>query len=299
MTLTRFASLALLSAIAGCGTSTSESETFRLEVDDGDSAIEMQAGETRSIQIVVIGASEPVTITADLPPFAALTGTLLTISPARTDAGAYSLAITATAGSLSHTVILNVTVHLQNTPPRAGFIGTWALLADDDGLRRFETCPGPYCTLLEGSSLLSVVCDDELDEVTVALEVIPQGDTFSGQPTHSGSGRGIAGTAAKCEGNGSSFGEGCTCVKIPLGLEPDRTYVFAMKVTDELGAVASPSGHAFYYPEGWFRSNLWQFDQGPCTTHECACRPAGTFCWGPAYGTECCSGACTDQSTCS
>jgi hypothetical protein len=95
--------------LTGCGSPQSRLElqlissgTVASAEDGAVASISMRTGETRTVEIVALRASAVVTYSAiGLPPFAVLDGPLLTLTPARRDAGQYALTLTATAGDQS------------------------------------------------------------------------------------------------------------------------------------------------------------------------------------------------------
>jgi hypothetical protein len=277
--------LLVLAAALQCGSGT-ERANFRLQVSaagatsgsDGSSRIEMRAGETLVVALLIVGAVPgPVTFTAaHLPPFATLDGPMLKIVPGRVDKGEYEMTLTATAGGNSQSTTLDVVVNRDNKPP---FLALSAqpplrtLVFNDDTGIRGATCPGPSCTAYGTPKLLISVCDEDGDAINVDVEVVPRGRGLSKIPTHSMSFSGPW-----------DFGP-CRNVSVPLpGLASEQSYDFALRISDEFGAFAG------FTADGWPDSPSTGFDQGPCTARQCACAPAGTsWC---ASGVDCCSGVC-------
>src|SRR5438445_11071953 len=94
--------LVILVVATGCGRESTRVPASRLELVVPDTTIDMQGGQTREIQLLVVGAkAEQVNYSAELPAFARLAGSLLTLTPTRSDAGSYKLTVTATAGNES------------------------------------------------------------------------------------------------------------------------------------------------------------------------------------------------------
>jgi hypothetical protein len=85
-----------------------------------------------------------------------------------------------------------------------------------------------------------------------------------------------------------------------FGLTPEISYDFAYRVRDEFGAIGGSRYSGVVGPDGWISSPRFGFDQGPCTTRQCACLPLPTSPPGfhPRCGLDldCCSGVC-DQAT--
>ena len=99
--------LSLLAAGAVVACSGAQTDHFKLQISapqastrDGDSTrLQMQAGDKLVVALVGIGAEGPITYSGkSLPSFAGLDGQLLTLAPARSQAGEYSLNLSATAG---------------------------------------------------------------------------------------------------------------------------------------------------------------------------------------------------------
>lgn len=130
--------LVALCSVFACGRETS---SFHLEVSGAEvtaggnvPTIEMQTGETRNVELMLVGTVPGgVTFSADgLPPFATLSGPLLTLAPMRADAGEFPLSISAKASGASATTSLKIVVHRQNAAP-TWFAGGPFLMADDSG----------------------------------------------------------------------------------------------------------------------------------------------------------------------
>ena len=273
-------------AVVACS---GQASHFRLQVASSSSTgagqaptVTMQAGETRLVRFMVVGeVPESVTFSATgLPSFASLTGPLLTLSPARSDAGETVVTVTASAGSESASASLRVVVERGNKPPlwHAG-VGDHYLLRDDapynQGYHHVGICPGPSCTLVGTPRLLLELGEPDGDAINVEVEVVVRGQAFSRKATHIGRKEREPGAYSLYE------------LEMPLtGLTTDQSYDFAIRVTDEFGA-----SYDMKSSDGWVYA--WgllpfEFDLGPCTTHQCACLPAGAWADGAP---ECCSGA--------
>jgi hypothetical protein len=260
--------LALLIAAVGCGSGTARWQSASLELVMPATPIEIAGGHTREIQILVIGApAEEVTLSAELPSFATLVGSLLTLAPQRADAGNYQLTITATAGAQSTSSELYVTVSAPNSPP------SWSsrdvmLGSGDDGV--FSNPPGPggtlppmicpshNCVLANPISVfVARICDADGDSVTVDVEVILLGAGFTKTPTHTVSGQVGRPQTAYCQDGDPN----CSCFQLPLGdLAPDTSYEFAVRIMDEHGALASfRQAYDGTMPgDGWVHLPEWQ-----------------------------------------
>jgi hypothetical protein len=285
----RIVSVAVLIAVMGC--SSTPGAQFHLELSSsgtsastgGSVKVQMRAGEIRTVQLLVVG-SVPSSITFganELPEFATLQGPMLTLSPGRADAGEYTITLTATSDGESQSAVLDVVVDRFNnaptwTPPTLAFFG------DDKGSPnsvRLWTCPGPTTCTADGTPhVLLTACDADGDTMTFDVEIVLRGQTFSKVPTHSASMK-----------PPSPYSSDPICVNLSLslgGLERERSYDFAVRVSDEFGAIARVVGSV----DGWVHRPEWGFDQGPCATRQCACKPSGTsFC---TTGIDCCSGRC-------
>lgn len=258
-----------------------ESSTLRIVV--ADAPVEIVAGSTLLVQVLVIGpgASAGVISSPDLPPFATLAGSLLTLSPTRAFEGDYPITLVATAGSNIASAVLHVRVSRPNAPPEL----SWVSMSDDDLSRSWNVCPGGWCTIAGLASVVVVVQDDDRDDVTVELELVPSGQPFTGEPTHSAtipSGN----ATATC---GAAAPSACAAIPLP-GLVPGSSYKFALRLRDALGATG-------VYP-GWGSEAEWaglpsgySFVQGPCPADgPCACVPTGALTC--TSGLDCCSGSC-------
>jgi hypothetical protein len=115
------------------------------------------------------------------------------------------------------------------------------------------------------------------------VEVVPRGQPFSKKPTFTATVPGV--------NPPDSNGGGCASVTVEMpDLAPEQSYDFAMRLSDEFGAVALVPG----VPDGWIQSPLMAFDQGPCTSKRCACGvPLGSQC---QVDLDCCAGRCLPQS---
>jgi hypothetical protein len=246
--------------------------------------LDLQTGETTIVGFLVVGsASGPVSFAAlDLPAFANLRGPVLTLAPGRADAGEYHVTVTATAGGESQTATLHLIAHRFNSAPRwaSAFLYFWDQLHNSWGV----PCPGGACTADGTVKLQLSPCDSEGDGMTVEVEVVRRGRPFTHVPTHSGS------VPARDNTDGTHPSASyCPDVYVALtNLELEQSYDFALRISDQFGAV-SKSVEA---PDGWYRQQNWEFDQGPCTTRQCACVPSGYSCF-PHWGWACCGGACT------
>jgi len=210
-------------------------------------------------------------------------GPELKLSPARPDAGEYELTLTATDGAESQSVSLGVVVHRDNSPPRwFGRLDMTSLL-DDSGLRR-DSCPGLFrnCTVHGTLKVWIDACDPEGDRITLDVEVVPLGQPLTKVPTHS-----------ITVPSGYNWIPDQTCPHTELvaeltGLKAEQSYQFALRVSDELGAVAKFP----WAPDGWLHDDSFTFDQGPCTDRQCACVMPGVRVNCDFDPGMCCSGSC-------
>ncbi len=261
-----------------CG---SQSSHFQLQIssalstDVGAPRITMQAGETRLVELLVIGVVPgPVTFSAQgLPAFGGLDGPILTLSPTRADQGEYAITLMAKSGNETASSSLALVVSRYNSPPQA----PWEPGLGDEriGARYYPGCPSPEtCTANGTPKLWLAACDPEGDGMTMDVEVVLRGQPFSGHPNYSTT----TSQSFKCD-SGAVWN---TTVSLP-GLVREQSYDFALRVSDEFGA-----------SNGWVHHSWWGFDQGPCATRQCACYPSGIYplCW---EDYECCSGVCTSD----
>jgi len=272
----------LLGAIAliGCG-SGSHAPSFKLNLvsaaaagENGNSPnIEMRAGEIRLLELVVIGSvSEPVTFaTAGAPTFVSLAGPILTLAPQRQDAGNYAFTTTARAGGESQSVTLRLNVLRFNSAPKSS-----ASVFGGDAM----WCPGPLtCTVGPNPTLVESLCDMEGDGMRLDVEVVPRGQPFTKKPTFSAAVPGVYPPDPQLGG--------CSIITVEMpGLTPEQSYDFAVRASDEFGAVTVVPGA----PDGWLHDASMGFDQGPCVTRTCAC-PLHLG-WPCTYDSTCCSGHC-------
>jgi hypothetical protein len=297
---------------AGCGQGSSqERQHFHLALSASDSStrsdgvptMTMTGGDSRVLELVVVGSvSGPVTFSGKLPPFATLKGPLVTLSPARRQAGTFTLEITASDGKESATSVIEVVVEPYNTAPRAQ-IRAW--YDDTPGMpfllwRSQSICPSPStCTSFGTPQLWVGVCDDEDDAVTAAVEVVPRGQPFTNVPTHAltapaGSGRPFTVSAGHAGVLTGSYCQGFTIVLSDLAA--DQSYDFAIKVSDQ-----SAAGTLTYFQgpsirienDGWGHSPAFGFDTGPCTSRRCACMADHDS--GCEIDAHCCSGKCVNR----
>ncbi len=275
--------------VAACGRSASIHAPMSLELsssgalsqDGGAPTIDLQSGETPLLELIVVGAaSGPVQFSAaNLPPFATLQGPLLTLTPMRKDAGSYNLKLTASAGSESSSVTLDVIVHRANTAP----VVTFAFFPfAGDNRYYFSACslkPAPTtCTAGQGPYVRVGGMDPEGDAIVADVEVVPRGQPFRNLPTHSATAR------------QSNLPQALVNFDVQLsGLVLEQSYDMQVRISDEFGAVmVANSQNGVANAAGWF---AWGgFDQGPCTTRQCACMGSGAdYC---DRGSDCCSGVC-------
>jgi hypothetical protein len=247
-----------LAALA-CGNGPASNQTtFELVVPDA--AIELEGGETRVIQLLVLGAgAEPVSVSGEFPAFATLEGDLLTLAPSRADLGYHAIKLVATASARTARATLAVTVTRNNTWPSWDYF----VMSDDVGLYlpgwcsapdRSDCCPGLTC-LLGSSPLLHAVglCDAESDEITIEFEFVPLGQPFTGVPTFTRTARPAFDSFSRC-------GEGCICVDVPLdSFSPGTRYAFSARTYDEWGATMPCCSDC----EGWCNQPYMQFEIRP------------------------------------
>ncbi len=258
-----------------CGSQPSQ---FRLEIsssltnDVAAPRITMQAGETRLVELLVVGAVPgPVTFSTEgLPAFGRLDGPILTLSPARIDQGEYAITLMAKSGNQTASSSLDLVVNRFNSPPQGP---RTAILGDDRiDTRYFPACPGPGTCVAYGTpKLWTGACDPEGDGMTIDVEVVLRGHPFTGHPSYS--------TTTTESFNCGSPILWTTAISLP-GLEREQSYDFALRATDQFGAT-----------NGWVRYPIYGFDQGPCVTRQCACYPSSPYlvC---REDYECCSGVC-------
>jgi len=176
-------------------------------------------------------------------------------------------------------------VEHHNTTPTWTFFGGDFNYSDDVPYFRYYCPQAAYCTASGIPNLGTSACDADGDAMTFDVEVVRRGQAFTRVPNYSQK------SARNPPDNCAGFGIALT------GLTQEDSYVFAMRLSDEWGAVAIPPNApaGWVSPDGWVSDPAWGFDQGPCTTRQCACLPSGT-----GKGMEppcvadvdCCSGVC-------
>ncbi len=282
-------------ALLACGPNAAPSTGFTLQVgtagmSSGDGSVPtlvLQGGETRTVQLLVVGTTAgPVTFAATgLPAFATFQAPFLFLAPQRSDAGDYMIQLSATSGDETENVALKLVVEAPNRPPvwlRSPGVGMGFCFTDESGDREF-VCPVPtWCTAIGTPRLQLFVTDPDGDPLTVEAEVVPRGTPFSRHASY---------TATSPAFDLSTWYWAPIDFLYFTGLTVERSYDFSMRLTDQFGAPAVQPG--FTDADGWTTGDFG-FDQGPCTTRVCACRPtiAGSsfnFC---AADADCCSGTC-------
>lgn len=178
----------------------------------------------------------------------------------------------------------------ENRPPSLSWVYP---LGDDQSGVRMVSCPGAATCSLDGTPTVFLDAPNpDGDAVTIDVEVVEHGAAFTGTPTF---------TQRLPRG---AIGEN---LRIPLpGLTPEKTYDFAVRASDELGAVAPGAdflGGAFVSHDGWVRADNWSFEKGPCAHSHCACVPSAPVSSVPGSSasqcfsnSDCCSGNCVLSS---
>jgi hypothetical protein len=228
------------SLLIACGSSEADpsagpsDEKFALLVSS--EPVLIQAPTTMLVKIVVAGAGgAPVSIAAtNLPAFATLSESVLTLSPTLADAGEYAVTLTATAGPSQDSATLLLHVFRVNTPPM------WRYLSIQDA----DMHEALFGMTLTGTALLrGTVCDSEADAMTVDAEVVPIARPFTGVPTHTFP------APATLPMTGDEWPPppgGCAYLYVPLdGLAAPESYKVRLSATDALGAVAFHSFPGF------------------------------------------------------
>jgi hypothetical protein len=277
---------ACLVVAAACGRGPAERARFDLTLSGaasktgGDGVPEMTVvgGDKLVVQVLVVGnVSGPVAFTASgLPPFATLDGNVLTMAPARTDHGTFPLSIEASDGAQTVKTSMRVVAVARETTLNGSFLWADQIAGRPYPILPFSCPSRETCTAYGTPAIEFGVCDDENDEVTLAIEVVPRGSSFQKVPTYSmtlAAGSGALTTDYRSSPPATHYCHSSTLVPM-AGLEPDRSYDFALKISVPWGPgkIALSSWYKDVSVEdGWVRSSTFGFDVGPCTTHQCAC----------------------------
>jgi hypothetical protein len=223
--------------------------------------ITLETGKSIVLQLLVIGqrSGEAVISSPDLPAFATLDGSRLTLAPARSFVGDYAITLVAKSGSDTTSATLHVAVRRENTPPSARFWG-WA---DSNGAQSMYCRPtGP----LQGTpSIFAWVRDEEGDTVTWEVEVVKKGEPFTGKATYSLTGPVGVDHSDPSHCSGATPGLE-SCFELPFdGLGDGETYSFAMRMRDQFGAVTSfqYAGGGPEIGDGWWTAYCWEFTTAP------------------------------------
>ena len=287
-------SACVLLAVCACGGSATR---LQLAVEGADKSgsgdgipITMQTRESKSFALLAVGAkSSKLTFTSkNLPAFATLQQSILTLSPGATDGGTYHFSISVNNDGNSASSEFALTVVHPADPP------VWSqdllpFLNDDIGQRYFA-CPGSTCTVI-GTPVVTVEgCTTNGDDLLVDVEVVPHGQQMTGQPTFT---QQFSSPACSI---GSMFPASPQTVPLP-GLTPGERYDFSLRVSNTAGVAAMPDPGPGYagttLDKGWV--GPMQFEQGPCAAGTlCACiandAPSNlNFC---QFAVDCCSGHC-------
>jgi hypothetical protein len=237
-----------LLALCSCGSPLEQqTQDTKLQLVVSKDPLLVETDHTFVLQLLVIGeGADEATISApDLPPFATLRGSILTLSPGREYQGDYTLTLVATAGAKTSSAKLQVSVIRFNSAPVVNGIAQFDSTGFVDVLTNPSCFPRP-CRL-HGTPVLGVyVVDAEGDSVTVEMEVVPVGQALSGVPTHRatapvGTDRGPCLDAHPFH----------ACIEVELtGLATGQQYVYATRVRDSLGATgpwsaATPPEYGF------------------------------------------------------
>lgn len=240
----------LFLTLASCGLSGhQDAQETQLQLLVSDMPITMQAGQTLALQLLVIGAgSEQATISSpDLPPFATLQGSRLTLSPSRQYEGDYTLTLVASTQSSTASASLRLTVQRPETAPRPQVFFLSATNGDNLGGFCLDL---PTCVLYGTPIFYLSAVDDEGDPVTWDIELVSSEQPFSGSPTQ---------TLTQPVTRPPYPPE----VQMPFsGLTVGQSYSFAVRCRDGLGAACSWSSGRSSGQDGWLRGT-YGFVQGP------------------------------------
>lgn len=167
-----------LSGLGGCGGGNlGEQQPAHLQLVVEDAPLTLTAPTSVLIQLLVIGDDGgPVSITSPgAPTFASLSGTRLTLTPTRADAGSYDIRLVATSATQEADATLHVEVTRTNTGPM------WLPIPTIEGT---DTDPSER-PVVQQAAMYALVCDNEGDNITLEVEVVPAGAVFKRVPTTS------------------------------------------------------------------------------------------------------------------
>ena len=256
--MTRATIALTLISFVGCGGGGSFGNfDQKLRFVSSDSSIVLETNQTVVLQLLVVGvgSNEAVISSPDLPAFATLDGSRLTLAPGRSYEGDYLLTLLAKTPSSTASSVLHVSVTRRNTPPSVSLI----LVSDPTGI--WPACNPMLRTSDELHGLASVdvvVSDAEGDAVTIEAEVVPKGQAFSGVATHSITASVGVNHASRCTAGGANQ----TCIELPfVGLQTGKTYSFALRIRDQIGANADLPYEATPAGDGWWTNSFscWSF----------------------------------------
>jgi hypothetical protein len=249
---------AIAAAVPACGGSSNagtntDREPLQLVVDE--KPIVVSTGQSLVVQLFVIGhdAAGAVITSPDLPAFATIDASRLTLSPDRNFIGNYAITLVAKSGESSASATLHVSVDRDNSPPTVG-APNWG---DDRGVFDMPLCSPDFHGIL---AMSVAVTDAEHDDVTMEAEVVPKGQAFTGEATHALTATMGVNHARFCI-TSDPFS---SCIELPFtGLANGMTYSFAMRFRDQFGAAATRVAGAQEIGDGWFTQRCWEFTQLP------------------------------------
>jgi hypothetical protein len=269
--------------LASCGPISGGDDPSRASfalADIGD--VVLATGERKDIQLLVLGAgNEPVQFSAqDLPPFATLTGDVISLAPLREHAGETLVTVTATSGTQSTSKQFTLRITRTNAAPRLEH----PYLQDEDGTSLIfqRASDGVWQVTLRGvATAASPISDADGDSVRLFAELVPEGAPFTGVATY-----------ASPPSPGGAVSSGGRVLL--TGLEPGKSYRLRLWAKDALGLSSNPwdFGRLLYSPRGQRSSEPdWRTCDGASVNVTEDARHCGT-CGHDCQGSTCQQGLC-------
>jgi hypothetical protein len=253
-----------------------------LQVLGSTAPIDVMAGERLLLRILVVGddADRASLSSPDLPPFATLSDSTLTLAPTRSHTpGDYTVTIVATTPTQRASSTFQIRVKRFNQPP--GYFTIFVY----DGIEEMKcACQGAplldaeRCRFDNDPQVMFPFTEPDGDPVFVEVELQP-----------SDAGLGVVNRTFRFDPPSYSTSS-LDGVRALDGLLPGTQYRFVLRVCDALGACATQPSSTYFSPipldGGWF--DFGTISRGPAGA-SCMHATAGEFC---STASDCCSGSC-------